>query len=212
MMEERAQRIVDAAIELAEEGGFQNVRLRDVAERSGVAFGTLYARFNSKEDILIAALDQEISKFRDAMADVPVPGDDARERIRYFFTALTDVLLIRTGFAKAVLRSVSSGVPGVSDKVINYQSTMNSLIVAALKGKAVKYVEETEQNADIFFTARMMQSLWFAELIGWISEVVADEDVIVRTLRGCNLLLSGLEAEGGFELDARLEAAEAAGQ
>lgn len=207
MMEERAQRIVDAAIELAEEGGFQNVRLRDVAERSGVAFGTLYARFNSKEDILIAALDQEISKFRDLMADVPVPGDDPRERIRYFFTALSNVLLSRTGFAKAVLRSVSSGVPGVSDKVINYQSTMNNLIVGAIKGKAVKYVEESEHNADIFFTARMMQSLWFAELIGWISEVVSDEDVIIRTLRGCNLLLSGLEAEGGFELEVRLEAA-----
>lgn len=201
-MEERAQRIVDAAIELAEEGGFQNVRLREVAERSGVAFGTLYARFNSKEDILVAALDQEISKFRDFMADVPVPGDTPRERVRYFFTALTDVLLARTGFAKAVLRSVASGVPGVSDKVINYQTTMNSLIVGAIKGKAVKYVEETDQNADIFFTARMMQSLWFAELIGWISGVVTDEDVIKRTLRGVNLLLSGLEAEGGFDADA----------
>lgn len=197
MMEERAQRIVDAAIELADEGGFQNVRLREVAERSGVAFGTLYARFNSKEDILIAALEQEISKFRNLMADVPVPGDSTRERVRYFFSALTDVLLSRTGFAKAVLRAVASGVPGVADKVISYQTTMNCLIVGAIKGIAVKYVEETDHNADIFFTARMMQSLWFAELIGWISEVVTREEVIQRTLRGCNLLLSGLEATEG---------------
>lgn len=200
MLEERSQRIVDAAIELAEEGGFQNVRLREVAERSGVAFGTLYARFNSKEDILIVALEQQISKFRDLMADLPVPGDSSEERVRYFFTALTDVLINRVGFAKAVLRSVASGVPGVSDKIMNYQTTMNNLIVGAITGKAVKYVENIDQDSDLFFTARMMQSLWFAELIGWISDVVSSEDAIARTLRGCNLLLAGLEANGGVEL------------
>ena len=40
-MEERAQRIVDTAIELAERGGFEAVRLRDVAADAGVALGTL---------------------------------------------------------------------------------------------------------------------------------------------------------------------------
>lgn len=193
-MEERAQRIVDAAIELADEGGFQNVRLRDVAELSGVAFGTLYARFSSKEDILIAALDQEISRFRDLMSGNPVPGDEASQRLRYFFEALTTVLISRDGFAKAVLRSVSSGVPGVSDKVINYQDTMNQLIVAAIKGIDVEDVVATEDNVDTFFMARMMQSIWFAELIGWMSEVVDGDDVVERTLRGSRLLLLGLEA------------------
>lgn len=193
-MEERAQRIVDAAIELADEGGFQNVRLRDVAELSGVAFGTLYARFSSKEDILIAALDQEISRFRDLMSGNPVPGDAPAQRLRYFFEALTTVLISRDGFAKAVLRSVSSGVPGVSDKVISYQDTMNQLIVAAIKGIDVEDVVATEDNADTFFMARMMQSIWFAELIGWMSEVVDGDDVVERTLRGSTLLLLGLKA------------------
>jgi AcrR family transcriptional regulator len=50
------RRIVDAAVELAESGGFEAVRLRDVAERSDVALGTLYEYFRSKEDILLLAL------------------------------------------------------------------------------------------------------------------------------------------------------------
>lgn len=201
-MEERAQRIVDAAIELAEQGGFQNVRLRDVAELSGVAFGTLYARFSSKEDILIAALEQEISRFCELMADVPIPGDEPQERLQHFFNALTQVLLHRDGFAKAVLRSVSSGVPGVSDKVISYQETMNRLIVSAIKGIPVNTVEQTENNADIFFMARMMQSIWYAELIGWMSDVVSEEDVVLRTVRGSFLLLRGLEATQDSSADA----------
>lgn len=196
MMEERSQRIVDAAIELAEEGGFQNVRLREVAERSGVAFGTLYARFNSKEDILIAALEQEISKFRDMIADTPQPGEDRRERLGYFFRVLTSTLFARAGFARAVLRSVASGVPGVSDKVISYQTTMNHLIVGAILGEAVNTIELNDSNEQLFFAARMMQSIWFAELISWISEVTTYDEVIDRTLRGCCMLLSGLEANG----------------
>lgn len=209
-MEERAQRIVDAAIELAEEGGFQNVRLRDVAELSGVAFGTLYARFSSKEDILIAALEQEISRFCELMADVPIPGEDPNSRLKHFFNALTQVLINRHGFAKAVLRSVSSGVPGVSDKVISYQETMNRLIVAAIKGIPVNTVEQTESNADIFFMARMMQSIWYAELIGWMSDVVDDDEVVKRTVRGSSLLLLGFEATQQQEASAKTPVAHGA--
>ncbi|MEM9692781.1 MAG: helix-turn-helix domain-containing protein, partial [Myxococcota bacterium] len=47
--EERRDRIIDVAIELAEEGGFDNVRQRDVARLAGVALGTLYKSFKSKE-------------------------------------------------------------------------------------------------------------------------------------------------------------------
>ena len=192
-MEERAQRIVDAAIELAEEGGFQNVRLREVAERSGVAFGTLYARFNSKEDILIAALDQEITKFRDMIADTPPPGDSATGRVGNLFTVLTGALLHRKGFAYAVLRSVASGVPGVAGRIISYQTTMNNLIVAAITGRSVAAVESGDFDEEIFFAARMMQSIWFAELISWISEIHNEESLISRTLRGCNMILASLD-------------------
>ena len=34
MLEERARRIIESTIELAEEGGFEAVRLRDVAARA----------------------------------------------------------------------------------------------------------------------------------------------------------------------------------
>ena len=60
-MEERSRRIVDAAIELAEQGGFEAVRLRDVAAHANVALGTLYRRFRSKEDLLLAALELQLA-------------------------------------------------------------------------------------------------------------------------------------------------------
>lgn len=46
--EERTQKIVETA--LAEQGGFEAVRLRDAAAHAGVAMGTLYRRFRSNPE------------------------------------------------------------------------------------------------------------------------------------------------------------------
>ena len=57
-MDDRARRIIDTAIELAERDGYAAVRLREVAARAEVALGTVYKRFASKEEILVAAMAQ----------------------------------------------------------------------------------------------------------------------------------------------------------
>ena len=41
-MEDREARIIATAVALAEQGGFEAVRLRDVAAHAGVALGTNY--------------------------------------------------------------------------------------------------------------------------------------------------------------------------
>jgi AcrR family transcriptional regulator len=60
----RLRRIVDAAIALAEAGGFDAVKLRDVADASGVALGTLYKYFRSKEDVLLFAVNEDSEQLR----------------------------------------------------------------------------------------------------------------------------------------------------
>ncbi|MBL8976469.1 MAG: helix-turn-helix transcriptional regulator, partial [Myxococcales bacterium] len=72
--DERTRRILDAAVQLAEAGGFAAVRLRDVAQTSGVALGTVYKRFRSKEDLLLGVLTQELHELRTQIGDAPIPG------------------------------------------------------------------------------------------------------------------------------------------
>lgn len=190
-MEERSQKIIDAAMELAAEGGFEGVRLRELAARSGVAFGTLYSRFSSKEDILIAALEQETNKFRELLRENPLDSGAPRERCEPFFRVLTQTLLHRAGFATAVLRAVSSGA-GVAEKIIRYQDTMNEIIVRAVWGDAV-FEGEPEQQEQIVFAARMMQNIWFAELISWMSDTASEEEVVERTVRCAHLFIRALD-------------------
>ena len=56
--EERRNEILDAADMLFADKGFDNTSTSDILEKVGIARGTLYYHFKSKEDILDALIDR----------------------------------------------------------------------------------------------------------------------------------------------------------
>ena len=60
---DKYRRILDGAIAVIAEKGFHNSRVSDFAARAGVADGTVYLYFKSKEQILMAALDGAFETF-----------------------------------------------------------------------------------------------------------------------------------------------------
>src|SRR5881275_3239590 len=60
----RRRRILRAAADLATEGGFDAVQMREVADRADVALGTLYRYFPSKVHLLVSAMAQELAAMR----------------------------------------------------------------------------------------------------------------------------------------------------
>ncbi|MBL8513227.1 MAG: TetR/AcrR family transcriptional regulator [Betaproteobacteria bacterium] len=77
----RPGELVDAALDLFIEKGFAATRLEDVAKRAGVSKGTLYLYFDSKEDLLKAAIregyaeplrhgEQVLATFQGSSADL----------------------------------------------------------------------------------------------------------------------------------------------
>lgn len=57
----RPQELLDAALELFVEKGFAATKAEEVATRAGVSKGTLYLYYPSKEDLLKAAIAQNLS-------------------------------------------------------------------------------------------------------------------------------------------------------
>src|SRR6267142_302389 len=130
----RVRRIVDAAVDLADKGGFEAVRLRDVADASEVALGTLYKYFHSKEDILLFALTEEVERLEAAMTEHPPAGGSPLARVTQFFERATRALTRRPQFARAVLRSLACGSSETLVRVSRFHSRMTRLIVASLHG------------------------------------------------------------------------------
>jgi len=79
--EARRQRVVDAAMELGLEGGYEAVQMRDVAAQAHVAMGTVYRYFSSKDHLLAAALVFWVEQLDARLAQVPARGTIASERV-----------------------------------------------------------------------------------------------------------------------------------
>jgi TetR/AcrR family fatty acid metabolism transcriptional regulator len=74
--------ILRAAIDVFAERGFFNAQVADIARAAGVAAGTVYLYFKSKDDLLVSIFDRSMREGltlgRAAVADL----DDPRERLR----------------------------------------------------------------------------------------------------------------------------------
>jgi AcrR family transcriptional regulator len=188
-MEERSRRIVETAVELAEKGGFEAVRLRDVAAHAGVALGTLYRRFRSKEDLLLAALQQEVSDLRERFERRPPDGDTPLERVGSFFQAATRALCRRPNLARALVRAVATGEPELAQKVAAFHTHLEDLIAAALRGEplsaAAAPTPEERRLADV------LQHVWFSSLIGWSAGLHGQNGIVDDTRAAAELLLRG---------------------
>lgn len=80
---QRRQRIVDAASELLVRNEFDQIQIRDVAERSGVALGTVYRYFTSKEHLYAVVLNEWSAADPIKKSELPDLNASPAERIRW---------------------------------------------------------------------------------------------------------------------------------
>ncbi|HPU38146.1 MAG TPA: TetR family transcriptional regulator [Microthrixaceae bacterium] len=79
---ERRHRIIVAAMELLDDRSYDDIQMRDVSDRAGVALGTMYRYFPSKEQLFAHVLLEWSASFDDAMRRrSPTRGTDA-DRLR----------------------------------------------------------------------------------------------------------------------------------
>ena len=78
--------ILRAAIDVFAERGFFNAQVADVARAAGVAAGTVYLYFKSKDDLLVSIFERSmregLAKGRAAVADLRDPGERLRRLAR----------------------------------------------------------------------------------------------------------------------------------
>jgi AcrR family transcriptional regulator len=79
---ESRRRILDAARAVFFRDGFMKANLDEMAEKAGVAKGTLYRYFDSKADLYVAVLARNSSNFVVQMEEAATRGGDAIERLR----------------------------------------------------------------------------------------------------------------------------------
>ncbi|ABS62274.1 transcriptional regulator, TetR family [Parvibaculum lavamentivorans DS-1] len=73
--------ILDAARMLVADGGFAAVQMTEIAKRAGVATGTLYRYFSSKEELCRQVFREVSAREMDMLATIASGNEPARERL-----------------------------------------------------------------------------------------------------------------------------------
>ncbi len=82
-MPEKYQRILDAAVEVIAEKGYFHAPVSAIAARAGVADGTVYLYFKSKDEVLRTAIDRNFDRFYYQVAEQFKHLTDPRQQLAY---------------------------------------------------------------------------------------------------------------------------------
>jgi AcrR family transcriptional regulator len=201
--EDRGRRILKVAVELAERGGFDAVRQREVAAQAGVALGTLYKRFASKEELLMAALELEVEKFEQRLKTRPLKGATTVERLTSLFASALTGFVRKPNLGRATIRATTSGP--LSPSFIKYHAMLVGHIVDTIDDEeaiAAGVAPLTHEQKRIF--ALLLLQVWFTSLVGWATGV-QDPKSVSRQLRlAADIMLRGLFAGAPTVVERRI--------
>lgn len=170
----RRQEILEAAAGLFAEKGYQRTAVKEVAERAGIAPGTIYLYFESKGDLLIHLMIR-LAELEEISADLT----QARERDAQTF--LSTIFRERMGQAVAHEDMVRAIMPQMLVQPA-LREQFYEQYVEPLTDLLEQYVEARVEQGDLQpvnvpLTVRAVQSMFFGLII---LRILGDEELHTR--------------------------------
>ncbi len=168
----RRERVIRAALDLGSSGGYDAVQMRDVATSAGVALGTIYRYFSSKDHLLAAAMVEWTHDLERRVSQRPPKGDTIAERVVDVLRRATRAMEKEPQLSAAVVTALLSPDRGAAICQEDVSASMVRILTVALG-----------EDFDPAFQAQVTRTLghvWFSALIGWVNgwsgmDKVADE-------------------------------------
>jgi AcrR family transcriptional regulator len=166
----RRAKIIEAVIDLIGEVGAEEVQMRDVARRSGVALATVYRYFSSRDHLLAAALEdwqkrltRRIVASARPLAQDPLPGmlDYLRRAQRAFHQMMTSNVPEARVAIDEMNRTNSEMfnrlLDGVApDDIANVSFGINAALSSAIAGMLTEVMTLEEAIGRVEWVARML--------------------------------------------------------
>jgi AcrR family transcriptional regulator len=168
------QRLLGAARELIEEGGYGSASVVAIAERTGVAAATLYRHFPSKEELFIEVFREVCDGEQRAMRAAADEADaGALARLEAVLTTFARRALQNPRLAWALLAEPVD--PRVDAERLKYRHRYSEAIEQELRA-GIAAGEIPDQ--DVAFTAAALVGGCGEALVGPLSSAVGGEEVV----------------------------------
>ncbi|MCC6298956.1 MAG: TetR/AcrR family transcriptional regulator [Anaerolineales bacterium] len=190
--DERKSQIIGAAEDVFTKKGFNEARMDDIAEETGLSKGTLYLYFKSKDDLIIAILDRMFQREFKQLENLDQDGRTAVETIEKLTALLIKDIL---GFMRLVpivyeflaLAFRNKYVQAALKKYINrYIDILVPIIQRGIESGEFRPVDARE-------VAIAMGAMIEGTLLLWVyDKTLVKPDYHIQT--GIKLLLEGVQA------------------
>src|SRR4051795_8532235 len=183
----RRERILEAAMELAGEGGYDAVQMREVAERADVALGTLYRYFPSKVHLLVAAMGRT---FQSLQESVRVDGGDGtpQERVYRVVAAVTRYLARHRRLSGAMIRALMSADTEAAREVEEVGEMLVSIIASAHHDPESEAPTPADSEHDAL-VAHVIGKVWLTDVVTLLSGRMTVSQVLEDLERTISLVM-----------------------
>ena len=76
------ERLLGAAKDVFAQQGYRRASVEQIASEAGYTIGALYSNFASKEELLLALLEQQVGRIAERVVNAAVAADGATEKLR----------------------------------------------------------------------------------------------------------------------------------
>jgi TetR/AcrR family transcriptional regulator, cholesterol catabolism regulator len=178
----RRQRIIDAAIQLGTEGGYDAVHMRVVAERARVALATVYRYFESKDHLLSAAVSEWTARLQARLARSPARGAGPVDQLVDVLRQASRALERRPLLTAALVRALGSPDPGVAAAASRVRGQIEEMAAPILAGLSPE---------DFDGVVAVLGHVWYSSLVSFANGHAPIDSVGDELERAARLVLAG---------------------
>jgi AcrR family transcriptional regulator len=178
----RRARVIEAAMALASEGGYDAVQMRDVAATARVALGTIYRYFSSKDHILAETLLEWNRDLERRLALRPPRGETPADRVVDVLRRASRSIERNPKLSAALITAVTAPDPAIKECQGEISQIMADILSVAMVGV------DPELASGV---CRVLSHVWFSALIGWVNGWENGADVGEELEVAARLLLRG---------------------
>ncbi|MDP3969250.1 MAG: TetR/AcrR family transcriptional regulator [Nocardioides sp.] len=159
------EKLIVAALELAEDGGYDAVGIRPVAARAGVSVPTAYQHVSSKDQLLVEALMSLGARSTEGVRQRPPADSSPADRLMRVFRRVMKQAAAKPLLYSALYRAyVASGplTAGAPDIAVGFGPERAAWIGETLRAGDHAGVED----ADLEAAARILSTLFLGAMVG----------------------------------------------
>ena len=179
----RQANILSVARDMLAEVGYEKTTIRALAERAKVAPGTLYNLYNSKDELIVAAVREVLMQVGEAAEAESEPGVG---RLLAMAEQVGITIKQSPGYAEAITKAMLG--PGEHERL---NAALYLRFVPLLEREVQSAVDagQLEPHTPVTVIAKHLQSQSWGMVVAWMMGMVTTEQLVQESVRSQALTL-----------------------